>query len=132
MKPQPMLVVSDVEATSKWYQDVLGLQSGHGGREYEMLMSGGELVMQLHLWDAHEHPHMGDPGVRPYGNGVLLWFETDDFNGLLARAQAHKAHVLAGPVFNPNARHRELWLEDPNGFKVVVASRMGDLGGMSA
>lgn len=132
MKPQPMLVVSDVGATSKWYQGVLGLQSGHGGREYEMLMSGGELVMQLHLWDAHEHPHMGDPGVRPYGNGVLLWFQTDDFNGLLARVQVHNAHVLAGPVFNPNARHRELWLEDPNGFKVVVASRMGDLGGMSA
>lgn len=131
MKPQPMIVVADVEATSKWYQDVLGLQSAHGGKEYEMLMSGDELVLQLHHWDAHEHPHMGDPHLRPYGNGVLLWFETDDFNAVLGRAHACRARVLEGPLFNPNARHRELWLEDPNGYKVVVASCMGDLGGMS-
>jgi hypothetical protein len=111
---------------------VLGLQGAHGGAEYEMLMSEGQLVLQLHHWDAHEHPHMGDQNIKPYGNGLLLWFETDDFNAMLGRAKMHNARVLAGPLFNPNARHRELWLEDPNGYKVVVASRMGDLGGMSA
>ena len=39
-----MLVVSDVEASSRWYQDVLGLASGHGGDEYEMLLFDGDLV----------------------------------------------------------------------------------------
>ena len=29
MKPQPMIVVHDIEATSAWYQAVLGLRSGH-------------------------------------------------------------------------------------------------------
>jgi hypothetical protein len=47
VKPQPMIAVEDVEATSAWYQRVLGLKSGHGGLEYEQLnrtgFRGGQL-----------------------------------------------------------------------------------------
>jgi catechol 2,3-dioxygenase-like lactoylglutathione lyase family enzyme len=125
--PQPMIVVHDVEATSAWYQRVLGLRSGHGGPEYEMLMSGDQLVLQLHRWEAHEHPHLGEPDLRPYGNGALLWFETDEFDAALQRIRQAEAMVLEGPLVNPNAQHREIWLRDPNGYKVVVASPYGDL-----
>ena len=124
--PQPMIVVHDVEATSAWYQRVLGLRSGHGGPEYEMLMSSDRLVLQLHRWEAHEHPHLGEPDLRPYGNGALLWFETDEFDAALQRIRQAEATVLEGPLVNPNAQHREIWLRDPNGYKVVVASAHGD------
>lgn len=60
MRPQPMLALGDVEAGSRWFQDVLGLSSSHGGPDYEMLMDGGEMVAQLHQWEADEHPHLGD------------------------------------------------------------------------
>jgi catechol-2,3-dioxygenase len=43
-----MIAVADVQQASRWYQQVLGAISGHGGPEYEQLMVGGELVMQLH------------------------------------------------------------------------------------
>jgi len=128
MTPQPMVVVHDVEATSAWYQRVLGLQSGHGGPEYEQLLSDGRMVMQLHHWEADEHPHLGDPAQRPYGNGVLLWFQTERFDEALQRIRASGAQVLDGPLVNPLAHHREVWLQDPNGYKVVVAGRYGDLG----
>jgi catechol 2,3-dioxygenase-like lactoylglutathione lyase family enzyme len=127
LTPQPMIVVHDVEATSAWFQRALGLCSGHGGPEYEMLMSGDRLVLQLHRWEAHEHPHLGEPDLRPHGNGVLLWFETDDFDAALQRIRQAEATVLDGPLVNPNAQHREVWLRDPNGYKVVVASRYGDV-----
>lgn len=52
---RPMLQVSDVAVASRWYQEVLGLTSGHGGDEFEMLLSGDEFVLQLHRLDAHEH-----------------------------------------------------------------------------
>ena len=78
MRPQPMIVVRDVAAASKWFQDILGISSGHGGDEYEMLMDSDEMVAQLHRWDAHEHPHLGDAADPSRGNGVLLWFATDD------------------------------------------------------
>ena len=121
MRPQPMLVVHDVEACSKWFQDVLGLGASHGGDEYEMLMDGAEMVAQLHRWDAHEHPHLGDESEPSRGNGVLLWFATDDFDALVARAKGAKATILDGPLFNPNGRQHEIWLEGPEGYRVVVA-----------
>lgn len=109
MKPQTMIVVSDVEASSRWYQRLLACRSGHGGREYEQLIGAdGTLLLQLHSWDAHEHPHMGDPGGRPYGNGVLLWFETEAFDAAVERAHAMSATIVDGPLVNPNARHREV------------------------
>jgi len=116
-----MIVVRDVPGSSKWFQDVLGLGSGHGGDEYEMLMDDGQMVAQVHLWDAHEHPHLGDEADPSRGNGVLLWFATDDFDALVDRVEKANAKVLDGPLYNPNGRQQEIWLEGPEGYRVVVA-----------
>jgi len=121
MKPQPMVVLSDVEAGSRWFQAVLGMTSGHGGAEYEMLLDGDELVAQLHQWDADEHPHLGNPSDPSRGNGILLWFASDDFDAVMGRAIDNAATVLDGPLVNPNAGHREVWLRGPEGYVVVVA-----------
>lgn len=128
MKAQPLIVVRDVEASSLWYQRVLDANSGHGGKEYERIMRGDEFILQLHDWDAHEHPHLGNPDDKPYGNGVLLWFQTDEFDAALMRIRELGATVLEGPQVNPNAQHREIWLRDPDGYVVVIAGAAGDLG----
>jgi catechol 2,3-dioxygenase-like lactoylglutathione lyase family enzyme len=128
MQPQPLIAVRDVEASSRWYQELLGCKSGHGGTEYDRLVDhAGTLILQLHKWDAHEHPHLGDPTTKPYGNGVLLWFQIDDFAAAVARARASSVEILEGPQVNPNANHREIWLRDPDGYVVVLASAYGDL-----
>lgn len=121
MRPQPMIVIRDVQACSRWFQDVLGLSSSHGGDEYEMLMDGNTMVAQLHRWEAHEHPHLGDESNPSRGNGVLLWFATDDFDVLCKRVEKAGAKVLDGPLYNPNGRQHEIWLEAPEGYRVVVA-----------
>src|SRR6187549_1616556 len=54
MRPQPLIAVTDVEASSRWYQRLLGCRSAHGGREYERLVSNGHLVLQLHSFNV-EH-----------------------------------------------------------------------------
>lgn len=90
-------------------------------------MFDGRMVMQIHRWEAHEHPFMGNPSLSSRGNGVLLWFQTDDFDGVCKRAAKQEAEVLEGPKINPRANHRELWLRDPNGYIVVVAGPYGDL-----
>lgn len=128
MQPQPLIAVRDVQASSRWYQRLLGCKSGHGGTEYEQLVdAGGKLVLQLHDWDVHEHPHMGNPATRPYGNGVLLWFQVEDFGVAVERARALSAEILEGPRVNSNANHREIWVRDPDGYVVVLASAYGDL-----
>ncbi|MEW4455190.1 VOC family protein [Bremerella sp. JC817] len=130
MLPQPMIAVHDVPASSRWYQQLLGCESGHGGDEYEMIVNDrGTLVLQLHRWEAHEHPFMGDPSKKPYGNGALLWFESPAFDEAVARAQQMNAEIVDGPLFNLNAQHREIWVRDPDGYIVVIASPFGEASG---
>ena len=133
MRPQPLLAVGDVEASSRWYQRLLGCTSGHGGPHYERLMNADRLVLQLHAWDVdHHHGAIGDKATPPYGNGVLLWFEVDDFDAAVERAGELGADVVLGPVRNPpegepgGPAHRELWIHDQDGYTVVVASADGE------
>jgi catechol 2,3-dioxygenase-like lactoylglutathione lyase family enzyme len=128
VQAQPLIAVRDVAASSRWYQALLGCESAHGGAEYERLVVDGRLILQLHHWDAHEHPHLGSEAVASRGNGVLLWFAVDAFDAAVERARALDAAVLEGPQVNPNAQHRELWLRDPDGYVVVLAGPHGDVG----
>ena len=135
MQSQPLICVNDVEATSRWYQRLLGCQSTHGGPEYERLVMDGKLILQLHNWGVeHHHGQIGNPTLKPYGNGVLLWFEIDDFDAAVARAKEMKAEVVKPRYRNPPSgdggpNHWELWLRDPNGYAVVLASPDGTAGG---
>lgn len=124
MQPQPLICVRDVAASSRWYQRLLGCVSGHGGADYEQLLFDGRMILQLHRWDAHQHPHLGS-AARPVGNGMALWFQTDAFDALLTRVQG--AEILEGPHINRNANHREIWLRDLDDYVVVVAGKYGDL-----
>ena len=56
-----MLVVSDVPASSAWYQELLDATSGHGGDEFDMIMSGHDLLLMLHHSDHVEHPGLAAP-----------------------------------------------------------------------
>jgi predicted enzyme related to lactoylglutathione lyase len=132
MRPQPLIAVSDVGASSRFYQHLLGATSTHGGPEYERLEVDGELIMQLHAFTVdHHHGPIADPDDKPYGNGVLLWFEVDDFDLAVRRAEEAEAEVTRPPHRNPpegpgGPAHREIWLRDPDGYGVVLASPDGE------
>ena len=126
MRPQPLISVTDVEASSRWYQRLIGCTSAHGGKEYERLVWNGELILQLHSFD-HDHHHgpIGDRADKPYGNGVLLWFEVDDFEQAMERITDLAPTIILPRHRNPNANHWECWLLDPDGYTVVLASPDG-------
>ena len=135
MHPQPLICVNDVEASSRWYQRLLGVHSGHGGPNYERLNAHGKLALQLHRWDEdHHHGPIGDVNDQSRGNGVLLWFEVDDFDAAAARAAEMGAEVVLARHRNPpevdgGPNHWELWLRDPDGYGVVIASPDGTADG---
>lgn len=129
IRPQPLIAVRDVRASSRWYQQLLALDAlpEHPHRNlYQRLFTGGRLILQLHAWDAENHPNLVDADAAPPGHGVLLWFQVDDFDAAVERARAINANIIEGPVFNPRPRHRELWLRDPDGYVIVVASPDGE------
>ena len=119
--PQPLIAVRDVEASRRFYTEILGAEGGHGGDEYEQVVSGGELVLQLHRIDVEDHHGPLAASDVPLGNGTLLWFEVEDFDAAVERARGIGAEVERDVHVNPNARQRELWLRDPDGYRVVVA-----------
>jgi catechol 2,3-dioxygenase-like lactoylglutathione lyase family enzyme len=135
MRPQPLICCGDVEASSRWYQQLLNCQSAHGGPHYERLMASGKLVLQLHNWQTeHDHGRIGDPNDQPPGNGVLLWFEIDDIDAAIARVAAMRVEVILPRHRNPpdgngGPNHWEIWLRDPDGYKVVLASPDGSADG---
>lgn len=127
MRPQPLIAVTDVEASSRWYQKLLDCTSAHGGKEYERLETNGRLILQLHNFEVeHHHGRIGNPDDKPYGNGVLLWFEIDDFDAAMGRVAEMKPEIVLPKHRNapdgggPN--HWEIWLRDPDGYTVVLAS----------
>jgi predicted enzyme related to lactoylglutathione lyase len=122
MQLAPLICVRDVSASSRWYQQLLGAHGGHGGDEYERINdAGGRLVLQLHRWEVeHHHGPLGDPAL-PHGNGVLLWFELPDFDAAVARARMLGAQVLRPQQLSENG-NQEFWLQDPDGYKVVLTS----------
>jgi catechol 2,3-dioxygenase-like lactoylglutathione lyase family enzyme len=128
VQAQPLIAVRDVRASSRWYAELLAADSlpEHAHRDlYERISSSGRLILQLHAWDAEDHPNLINRSAAPPGHGVLLWFQVDDFDFVVGRARALGAEIVLEPHFNPAPQHREMWLRDPDGYVVVIASRDG-------
>lgn len=120
-----MIVVRDVEASSRWYQELLGLTSGHGGKEFEMLMGDGRLQLMLHHRGFVEHPASTDPREGESGRGVLLYFSVSAVDEVFERAGKMGADMIDEPHENPNARALEFSLRDPDGYAISVSQRLG-------
>lgn len=132
-KPQPLIAVADVARSSRWYAELLGAErlsaaspSDHDD-VYDRIEYHDQLLLQLHAWDAEDHPNLVHAARAPVGHGVLLWFELDDFEAAVSRARRLGAEVVQEPHVNPGPRHRELWVRDPDGYVVVICSPDGEV-----
>ena len=125
---QPLIAVRDVRASACWYATLLGADRlpEHEHRDsYDRISRDNLLVLQLHAWDVEQHPNLMDADKAPVGHGVVLWFQLDDFDQAVERARALDAEVVEEPHVNPAPKHKEMWLRDPDGFLVVIASPDG-------
>jgi hypothetical protein len=64
---------------------------------------------------------------------VLLWFEIDDFDAAVVRAKEMNVRFIMDKHRNPPSggggpNHWECWLNDPDGYVVVLASPDGSAG----
>jgi len=121
IKSDPIIAVNDVEASSKWYQTLLGLKSKHGGSEFDVLVdSNDEVILCLHKWGEHEHPTMIQPN-NSIGNGLILYFRTDKLESIYKNAQSLGATIEKEIALNPNSHNKEFSLRDLDGYYLIIS-----------
>ena len=129
VEAQPLIAVRDVRASTRWYGRLLAADSlpDHQHRDlYDRVFSSGRLILQVHAWDQEDHPNLVNAHAAPPGHGVLLWFQVNEFDSTVDRARELGAEVILEPHLNPAPQHREIWLRDPDGYVVVIASPDGE------
>src|SRR6202789_1862364 len=96
--------VGDVPGSLKWYQVLFGQPATLPAHDYfgQILDSDGTVLLCLHEWGAHEHPSLTSPDSAEPGNGLLLFFRVDDFDGAVPRARALVSRLEEEPRMNPN------------------------------
>lgn len=117
--------VADVQRSFQWYRELLGLPESAPAHEHfgQILDPDGTVLLCLHKWGAHEHPSLMSPEHARPGNGLLLFFRIDDFDGALLRARALVPRLEEEPHVNPNTRTFEFSLRDPDGYYVSLSAQ---------
>jgi catechol 2,3-dioxygenase-like lactoylglutathione lyase family enzyme len=124
MKTEVMLFVKDVEASSRWYRQLLGAHSGHGGSEYEMIVDDDKnLLFQLHRQDGDEHGIDLTDDATPRGAGVLCYVQVADLLAIHERARTMNAALVSEPAWIELAGHTEFIVRDPDGFALAIYTR---------
>ena len=119
-KLDPIVAVKDVEASSYWYQSIFDCRSMHGGKDFDILVSeNDEILICLHKWGEHQHPTMTDQGITP-GNGLILYFRTENMNGIRQNAEKAGALIAEDIHSNPNSTKKEFSLRDPDGYYLTI------------
>jgi catechol 2,3-dioxygenase-like lactoylglutathione lyase family enzyme len=116
--------VRDVALSVAWYQSLLGVPATQPAHAHfgQIVRDDGTVLLCLHAWGAHEHPTLTTPEQATPGNGLLLFFRVDDFDGCLARTRDAGWPLAEGPHRNPNTQTMEFSLRDPDGYYVSISA----------
>ncbi len=78
-----------------------------------------DVLICLYIWGAHGHPTMTNPGIAD-GNGLILYFRTDNMNGIRKSAEKMGCNFEEDIHLNPNSGRMEFSLRDPDGYFLTI------------
>jgi len=121
IKIDPIIAVKDVEASSKWYQQIFGFRRAHGGNEKFAVLGSenDEILLCLHKWEEHNHPTMKNPSITP-GNGLILYFRTEHMDAIRKNVEEIGNIVEEDIHLNPNSQKNEFSFRDPDGYFLTI------------
>lgn len=121
-RTETIIAVDNVSKSSKWYQELLGCESSHGGDTFEILKNqNGTVILCLHRWGEHEHPTMANPKI-PVGNGLILYFRVTDLDKIWENAMRLKLNIEKEPHLNPNSGERQFTLRDLDHYYIIISA----------
>ena len=116
----PIIAVKDVEASAQWYQRIFLFKREHGGDNFSVLVSDDDkIILCLHKWEEHHHPTMNNSNIAA-GNGLLLYFRTENMNGIYQNAINAGCVIEEEIHLNPNSLKQEFSFRDPDGYFLTV------------
>ena len=116
--------VRDVAGSFEWYQSLFGQPKTSPAHDHfgQILDEDGTVLLCLHRWGAHEHPTLMSRDEATPGNGLLLFFRIDDYEGALKRARELVDRFAEEPHVNMNTQTSEFSLRDPDGYYVTISA----------
>ncbi|MFV8347987.1 VOC family protein [Flavobacterium sp. ZB4P13] len=120
-RTEVIIGVKDVSKSSKWYQELLGCKSNHGGDTFEILTDQNEsAILCLHKWGEHEHPTLVNPNIE-IGNGLILYLRVDDLNVVWEKAKKLNAILEIERHLNRNSGKEEFAIRDLDGYYLLIS-----------
>ena len=132
------LMVTDMEASLRFYHEVLGLPIAFSvNAEQQTDMNGGidptavfaslragdsELMLQERTSLAEDAP-MVTPDTTPSGT-FTLYFRVDDVDAIVGRIP--ESHEVVKPLQLTWYGMKEIWVRDPDGYVVTIGTPEGD------
>jgi uncharacterized glyoxalase superfamily protein PhnB len=125
-KLTPNLIVRSVEASLKFYREVLGLETGMTVPEkapyvFASVTNGAvEIFFNDQKVVAAEYPKL----AATIGASLTLYMEVDSLQAVLDRVQKAQAKISM-PVTEQFYGMKEFAFEDANGYTITIAERIG-------
>lgn len=122
--PQVNLYVTDIEASARFYRDLLGFtetfRTPHEGTPVHVELRLDGLILGLATIESLRDTHGVTAGTGPPRAEVVLW--TDDVDAAFASLSAKGVRVLS-PPHDFLASLRATWIADPAGNPVQIVMR---------
>jgi uncharacterized glyoxalase superfamily protein PhnB len=125
-KLTPNLVVRNVEASLKFYREILGLETGFTVPDQSpfVFASVSNEAVEIFFNDqktvAAEHPQL----AATIGPSLTLYMEVDNLPTVLDRVQKAGAKISM-PITDQFYGMREFAFEDGDGYTITIAQKMG-------
>lgn len=117
----PMIVVSDIERSKKFYYEVLGLEvvTDFGAN---VTLTGGIALQTKEAWTTFIHKK--DNEIIFGGNAAELYFEEDDFDGFMQKINNIKNVKYVHPIIEHSWGQRVVRFYDPDNHIIEVGENM--------
>lgn len=117
-----VLTVSDVEASSRWYAEILGLEPIRFGQGRHALRIADQKI-NLHPIGAAIEPRATAPTP---GSADLCFVTRTDLEAVSAQLVRIGVRIVQGPVARSGARAnlRSIYIRDPDGNLIEIANEV--------
>ena len=124
----PMLAVNDVDASVRYYTEVLGFAASFTmpGPDRTTVHASVERGA-AHVMLGKDDASCGGEGQPPRGAGVVLYFtveDDEDIDAYFARVTAAGAKVVQEPM-DQFWGHRDWGIADPDGYLLYISKQVG-------